>query len=112
MNVEDSGTEFVPVSLPDGRTLQVEIDARGGEEEVAGRTLSMPALLDDVRELCRAVGNAVGPTVVSKTTVTFGVSFSIESGKIFAVLAKGKIQSNLTISMELTPSIGDGVEPS
>ncbi|MGP4014652.1 CU044_2847 family protein [Saccharopolyspora sp. 5N708] len=111
MNLDGSGAEIVAVRLADGRTVQVEVDARGGEEEVAGRAFSMPAMLDDVRELCRAVGNAVGPTVVSKTTVTFGVTFSMESGKIFAVLAKSGVQANMSISMELTAP-NDGEETS
>lgn len=101
-------SERVQVLLGD-QTAYVEVDrlVGAGDEEVAGRLLSLDGFTDSLRAVTETVSDAVatGLSTVKpdKITVEFGCEVGVESGRLTAVLVKGSAKANIKVVAEWTP---------
>lgn len=95
-------SSLVPVALPSGRRALVSAISFGGEEPVAARVPNFSEVLDNVREMCHAVTEAIDKIPGKKINVEFGLAFGIESGQLVTLLAKASVNASLKVSIELS----------
>lgn len=93
---------FVPVKLASGRHAIISAISLGGEEQVAARIPDFSGILDNVREMCTAVTEAIDKIPGKKISVEFGIAFGIESGQLVTLFAKASVEASLKISIELS----------
>jgi hypothetical protein len=95
--VEEPESEvLVPLQVGDGATLfvsasplQRQHDVDVDEMEIAGRAPSARAVVAVVRDFAHDLTTELAASGVGKFTVEFGCEMAVESGQVFAVLAKG-----------------------
>ena len=103
-------TDVVPVRLPNGAELLVEVSRERGPQEVSGRRgIAAPEFfsLDGLREalegLVQLVHSAVRAVAPDKVSVELALSCKASGGKLTAVLVQGGAESSLKITLEWTP---------
>jgi len=99
MSDRENRTEAVPVTLPNGTVIKVEVN-RTGREDVAFDILPFKQVTDAIQGIAEAISDTVEKLKPTKTSVKFGMEINIESGQLTALLVKGSGKSNLEISME------------
>jgi hypothetical protein len=95
-----SRSNVIPVQLPSGRTVQVEVAALGGEEEVGLSKFSFDDVAGAIEEIARTITGTLKRVEPRKATVEFGVDVALESGKLTALLVKGTGKASLKITLE------------
>lgn len=99
----------VPVKLPSGRTLAVEVAARDGRQPVAVLdALRFDDVIATAREIAELMGNVVESASPHEATVEFGVDVTLESGQLTTLLVKGSGTATLKVSLKWTQ---DGQDP-
>ena len=96
----ESRRDIVPVQLPNGQIMQVEVAALGGEEEVGLSGFSFDGVTGAIEEIARTITGALEKVKPRKATVEFGVDVALESGKLTALLVKGTGTASLKITLE------------
>ncbi|WOD39690.1 CU044_2847 family protein [Nodosilinea sp. E11] len=93
----------IPVELPDGTAIQVEV-TQTGREDVAFGIYPFQAIAQPIKSIVEAVATSLrtvsSTSVPDKATVKFGLDLAIESGQLTAVIVKGSEKSNLEITLE------------
>jgi len=103
--LEDQGGRGAGVvdALLGDRPVRVRV-VQGSEDEMASvgllDKLNLQEALDTVRDAAAIVYDKLEPLTPTKATVEFGVSFSVQGGKLTALLFDGKADASLTISLE------------
>lgn len=100
--MDESRTQVVPLTLADGKTIQVEATALGGSEDVADITkaLSLEQVTDTIQGIAQSVHSTLRSINPDKATVEFGIQVALESGTLTALLVKGTGTANLKVSLE------------
>jgi hypothetical protein len=107
MDFAESRGSTVPVELPNGAIVQVEV-ASTGREDVAfdvkqfqpvadAMVHDRPSAIEGVVQMIAAPIEKVKP---KKATVKFGMELAIEAGQLTAVIVKGSGKGNLEITLE------------
>jgi methionine aminopeptidase len=102
MTYEDERAEAVPVQLPNGAVVKIEIakSSDTGKEDVAFEMFKFDQIAEILEGVTEAIKGAIEKVKPKKTAVKFGIEVGIESGKLTALIVKGTGKSNLEISME------------
>lgn len=96
-------TEKIPVKLPNGAIIKLEVSEFGRED------VSFDAIpFDDIAPALEGITTAIKETLEKakpqKASVKFGLETSIESGKLTAAIVKGSGKANLEITLEWSES--------
>jgi hypothetical protein len=65
-----------------------------------GEKLHLEDALAQIGEVASLVRQSLDPAMPTKATVEFGVSFSLQSGKLTSLVFEGKGDASLTVSLE------------
>ncbi len=95
----ESRTEKVPVKLPGGTVIKVEVE-QTGREDVAFDVKSFKQVTDALEEITEAFAETLKKTKPDKATVKFGMELAVEAGQLTAVIVKGSGKANLEITLE------------
>lgn len=100
MPTDDNRTEGVPVKLPNGAIIKIEVSQRSGREDVAFTTFSFDQIAMALEGITGAIKGTIEQVKPKKTSVKFGLEVGVESGALTAMIVKGTGKGNLEISME------------
>jgi len=104
MNGEQRDRPAAEVVLPGGASVQVRLAddaAVGGFGSVGlGDKLDLDEALAQIGEVAALVRHKLVPLAPTKAKVEFGVSFTVQSGKLTALVFDGKGTASLTVSLE------------
>jgi Trypsin-co-occurring domain 1 len=92
----------VEAVLPGGGVIRVRVaEEAGGMGSVGlGEKLHIEDALAQLGEVASLVRQKLDPAMPTKATVEFGVSFSVQSGKLTSLVFEGKGDASLTVSLE------------
>jgi hypothetical protein len=100
-----SPSRKVPVRLPNGAAIWVEVEPVGSREEdvVAMEGLGEALTIDGVREAIEGVAalvrEAMEKAKPDKASVELGLELALESGKLTALWVKGTGKANLKVTL-------------
>ncbi len=92
-------TDTIPVNLPNGSTLKVEV-LPSGRENVAFGSPSFDQITHVIEGVAQSIAMSMQTVRPSKATVKFGLEIGIQQGGLFAVLVQGSSKANLEITLE------------
>jgi hypothetical protein len=98
-NFSDLATLSVPVEMPDGSIIGVEV-AAVGREQVASNFLPFQPVLQTLEKLVAAIAIPIEKSKPHKATVKFGLEVSVSEGTLVTTLVKGNGKANLEIVLE------------
>jgi hypothetical protein len=108
MSFAESRSETVPVQLPNGAIVKVEV-TNTGQEDVGFDTKQFQPVADAIEGVVQMIAAPIQKVRPKKATVKFGMELAIEAGQLTAVIVKGSGKANLEITLEWEP--GKKVEP-
>jgi hypothetical protein len=91
--------EQIPVSLPNGAQIKVEVAATG-LEEVGFDMKTFKGVTDAIEGVGEAITTSLKKVKPTKASVKFGLEIQIEQGSLVAALVRGTGKSNLEITLE------------
>lgn len=92
-------TEKIPVKLPNGAVIKVEI-SDFGREDVAFNALPFDDIAPALEGITSAIKETLEKAKPKKASVKFGLEMSIESGNLTAAIVKGSGKANLEVTLE------------
>lgn len=92
--------EIVKVELEDGKVICLAVNNQGGEQDVSGIQQKFKQVADDIESFSNVMLNSIKKIKPQKATVEFGLEFTLESGKLVALIADGSFKSNIKITLE------------
>lgn len=96
----EPSTQIVPVVLPNGQTVQVEVAGTpDGEESFGFGAKTFDGVIGAIEGIAMAVQQALVNVKPKKATVEVGLEVGVEAGKLTALLVKGTGKANLKISL-------------
>lgn len=103
----ESRSDTVPVQLPNGAIVKVEI-ASTGREEVGFDVKQFQPVADAILRwrgyanegIVQMIAAPIQKVKPKKATVKFGMQLAVESGQLTAVIVKGSGKGNLEITLE------------
>ncbi|MBL1179320.1 CU044_2847 family protein [Pantanalinema sp. GBBB05] len=99
MTFADSRSDTVPVQLPNGAIVQVEV-TKTGREDVGFDTKQFQPVAEAIEGMVQMIAAPIQKVKPKKATVKFGMELAIESGQLTAVIVKGSGKANLEITLE------------
>ncbi|OLP15619.1 hypothetical protein BST81_25435 [Leptolyngbya sp. 'hensonii'] len=99
MYSEDSRLTRIPVELPNGTVIQVEV-TQTGREDVAFDIKPFKPVTDAIEGIVQAIAGPLNKVKPDKATVKFGLEVAIEAGQLTAAIVKGASKANLEITLE------------
>jgi len=99
MTFPESRSSNVPVQLPNGAIVKVEV-ASTGMEDVAFDVKQFQPVADAIEGVVQMIAAPLQKVKPKKATVKFGMELAIESGALTAVIVKGSGKGNLEITLE------------
>ena len=99
MAFAESRSDTVPVQLPNGAIVQVEV-TKTGREAVSFDPKQFQPIADAIEGVVQMIAAPVQKAKPKKATVKFGMELAIESGQLAAVIVKGSGKANLEITLE------------
>lgn len=99
MTFADSRSETVPVQLPNGAIVKVEV-AQTGREDVGFDVKQFEPIADAIEGVVQMIAILIQRVKPKKATVKFGMELAIESGQLTAIIVKGSGKANLEITLE------------
>jgi Trypsin-co-occurring domain 1 len=99
MSFAESRGSTVPVALPNGAVVQVEV-ASTGREDVSFDVKQFQPVADAIEGVVQMIAAPIQKVKPKKATVKFGMELAIESGQLTAVIVKGSGKRNLEITLE------------
>ncbi len=92
-------TEAIPVTLPTGTIIKVEV-AQTGREDVAFQTFVFRQVMDALDGIVGAFAETLQKAQPNKAVVKFGMEATVEAGQLTALIAKGSGKGNFEITLE------------
>ena len=108
MTFSEARSETVPVQLPNGAIVKVEV-TKMGREDVGFDTKQFQPVADAIEGVVQMIAAPIQKVRSKKATVKFGMELAIETGQLTAVIVKGSGKANLEITLEWEP--GKKLEP-
>ena len=99
MAFAESRSDTVPVQLPNGAIVKVEV-TKTGREDVSFDPKQFQPIADAIEGVVQMIAAPVQKAKPKKATVKFGMELAIESGQLAAVIVKGSGKANLEITLE------------
>lgn len=99
MDFAESRSETVPVQLPNGAVVRVEV-ANTGREDVGFDLKEFQPVADAIEGVVQMIAAPIQRVRPKKATVKFGMELAIEAGQLTAVIVKGSGKANLEITLE------------
>jgi len=99
MTFAESRSETVPVQLPNGALIKIEV-AQTGREDVGFDIKSFQGVTDAIEGVAEAITASLQKVSPSKASVKFGLEIQIEQGSLVAAIVKGTGKANLEITLE------------
>lgn len=99
MTSSDSPTNTVPVQLPNGALVKVEV-APSGREDVGFDAHSFKGVTDAIEGVADAITDSLKKASPSKASVKFGLEIQVEQGSLVAALVRGTGKTSLEITLE------------
>lgn len=99
MTFADSRSETVPVQLPNGVIVKVEV-TKSGREDVSFEPKQFQPVADAIEGVVQMIAAPIQKVKPKKATVKFGMELAIESGQLTAIIVKGSGKANLEITLE------------
>jgi len=96
MTFTESRGDTVPVQLPNGAVVKVEVASTGREDVVK----QFQPVADAIEGVVQMIATPIQKVKPKKATVKFGMELAIESGQLTAVIVKGSGKGNLEITLE------------
>lgn len=110
----DAPSSAIEAKLPDGELLYVRVVDYGGISS-AGRGGAPPDLEEALAPLGRVaalVRRQFEPLAVSRAQIEFGVSLSVQSGKLTTLIFESKAEASLIVTLEWKPPVSAAPETS
>jgi len=92
----------VPIELPNGAIVKVEV-TRMGREDVSFNPKQFQPITDAIEGIVQMIAVPIQKAKPKKATIKFGMELAIEAGQLTAIIAKGSGKANLEITMEWEP---------
>ena len=99
MSFAESQSNTVPVQLPNGAIVKVEV-ASTGREDVGFDVKQFQPVADAIEGVVQMIAAPIQKVKPKKATVKFGMELAIEAGQLTAVIVKGSGKGNLEITLE------------
>jgi hypothetical protein len=99
MTFAESRSDTIPVQLPNGAVVKVEVASRG-REDVGFDVKQFQPVADAIEGVVQMIADPIQKVKPKKATVKFGMELAIESGQLTAVIVKGSGKGNLEITLE------------
>ncbi|EKQ68456.1 hypothetical protein OsccyDRAFT_2990 [Leptolyngbyaceae cyanobacterium JSC-12] len=99
MTFAESHSDTVPVQLPNGAVVKVEV-ASTGREDVGFDVKQFQPVADAIEGVVQMIVAPIQKVKPKKATVKFGMELALESGQLTAVIVKGSGKGNLEITLE------------
>lgn len=99
MSFSESRSETVPVQLPNGSIVKIEVTVIG-REDVSFSEIQFQPIADAIEGVIQMIAAPIQKVKPKKATVKFGMELAIESGALTAVIVKGSGKANLEITLE------------
>lgn len=99
MSFAESRGDTVPVQLPNGAVVKVEV-ANTGREDVGFDVKQFQPVADAIEGVIQMIAAPIQKVRPKKATVKFGMELAIEAGQLTAVIVKGSGKGNLEITLE------------
>ncbi|MGK7872864.1 MAG: CU044_2847 family protein [Xenococcaceae cyanobacterium] len=95
----ESRTEKVPVQLPGGTVIKVEVE-QTGIEDVSFDVKPFKEVTDALSEITATLAETLQKAKPDKASVKFGLELAVDSKGLTAVIVKGSGKANLEITLE------------
>lgn len=95
-------SEAVEVVLPNGARMYVEareVDGGGATKTAAGE-YDINTVVEALKGMSDAIGDAFASAAPTKTTVKVGIELSVNAGKLTALLVGGGAKAALDVTLE------------
>lgn len=99
MTFAESRGDTVPVQLPNGAIVKVEVSSTG-REDVGFDVKQFQPVADAIEGFVQMIAAPIQKVQPKKASVKFGMELAIESGQLTAVIVKGSGKGNLEILLE------------
>ncbi len=99
MTFAESRSNTVPVQLPNGAIVKVEV-ASTGREDVGFDVKQFQPVADAIEGVVQMIAAPIQKVKPKKASVKFGMELAIESGQLTAVIVRGSGKGNLEILLE------------
>ena len=99
MTFTESHSDTVPVQLPNGAVVKIEVSSTG-REDVGFDVKQFQPVADAIEGVMQMIAAPIQKVKPKKATVKFGMELAIESGQLTAVIVKGSGKGNLEITLE------------
>jgi Trypsin-co-occurring domain 1 len=99
MDFAESRSKTVPVQLPNGAIVKVEVSTTD-REDVSFDPKQFQPVADAIEGVVQMIAAPIQKVKPKKATVKFGMELAIESGQLTAVIVKGSGKANLEITLE------------
>jgi hypothetical protein len=99
MTFAESRSNTVPVQLPNGAIVKVEV-ASTGREDVGFDVKQFQPVADAIEGVVQMIAAPIQKVKPKKASVKFGMELAIESGQLTAIIVKGSGKGNLEITLE------------
>ena len=99
MTFAESRSDTVPVQLPNGSLVKVEV-AQTGREDVGFDVNSFKGVTDAIEGVAEAITDSLEKVSPNKASVKFGLEIQIEQGGLVAAIVRGTGKANLEVTLE------------
>lgn len=99
MSFSNSSTSTIPVQLPNGALVKVEV-AQSGREDVGFDAHSFKNVTDAIEGVADAITDSLKKASPNKASVKFGLEIQVEQGSLVAALVRGTGKTSLEITLE------------
>jgi hypothetical protein len=99
MTFAESLSNTVPVQLPNGAVVKVEV-ASTGREDAGFDVKQFQPIADAIEGVVQMIMTPIQKVKPKKATVKFGMELAIESGQLTTIIVKGSGKGNLEITLE------------
>jgi hypothetical protein len=99
MSFSEFQSNTVPVQLPNGAVVNVEV-TNTGREDVGLDVKQFQPVADVIEGVVEMIAAPIRKAKPKKATVKFGMELAIESGELTGVIVKGSGKANLEITLE------------
>lgn len=91
---------YVPVELSDGSIIMVGIYQNDEEQDVSSNSFDFSDAFNTSKAFIRDFIEPLRKLKLGKVSVELGLGFSIDSGKLMAILATSSVSSSINIKVE------------
>jgi hypothetical protein len=93
-------TVIVPVSLPSGIKILVQMPKVRGEEDISAVDLAFESAARAIEGIATTLANTLERVNPHRASVEFELDFSVESGQLTALFVKGSGSGSLKVTLE------------